>query len=744
MSKSDSRVLSLVSKPRVAKINLNNLLKELGVDAGQTRAPERPGVGEAAPDVGVTARFESPAPAVNDDSNASPPIDPSGTASALPAPTKATDPLASLMAGEPDARAPREPGAASFAAAAHLADEPEGPANSVDLPAAAPAPPPELPLAQPSDEAPTESAMVPADAPAIAQESSVQSEDDFDFRTVALRSGAITAKQLSLAETVVRQSPGERLIDALITQGVDEVPLLRALAQSQGLGFERIELSRGPDAFDGTMLQRLGTDYCKSNRLLPLRVEHERVVLGVARPDDVFTIDDAKQRLKARSLKLVVVPSADIVAALALLGDTEPQEVDVESMLTGIDEDDVQVERGKQDAVDLEKEAGESPVIRYVNYIIQTASKEGASDIHIEPREKSIAVRFRIDGVLFETMHPPGKMAAAIISRLKIMANLDISERRLPQDGRIRCQVSGRKLDLRMSTIPTTYGEKVVLRILDTRSISVGLDDLGFDENTLTIWKHQIDQPHGIILVTGPTGSGKTTTLYASLRSMDKVTQNVSTVEDPVEYHLDGITQTQTHEKIGMTFARALKALLRQDPDVIMIGEIRDQETAHTAVQAALTGHLVLSTLHTNDAPSSITRLVNIGIEPFLIGAAVNAALAQRLVRKICPHCKAPAQPTEEFKEFLVLHGLADSELFESVGCNRCRNIGYSGRVGIYELLTVDDHLRDIVARNPNVTEFRRMCCERGMVTLRQDGLSKAARGLTTVSEVLRVTESTI
>ncbi|MBN8646293.1 MAG: type II/IV secretion system protein, partial [Planctomycetes bacterium] len=290
----------------------------------------------------------------------------------------------------------------------------------------------------------------------------------------------------------------------------------------------------------------------------------------------------------------------------------------------------------------------------------------------------------------------------------------------------------------------TTYGEKTVMRILDTRSISVGLDELGFDENALTIWKHQIDQPHGIVLVTGPTGSGKTTTLYASLRHMDKVTQNISTVEDPVEYHLDGITQTQMHDKIGMTFARALKALLRQDPDVIMVGEIRDQETAHTAIQASLTGHLVLSTLHTNDAPSAITRLVNIGVEPFLIAAAVNATLAQRLVRKVCNNCKRPATMSDELAEMLELQGIDQSCVLEGAGCDKCRKTGHSGRLGIYELLVVDDHLRDVVARSPNVTEFRRMCVDRGMVTLRQDGFAKVKLGRTTVAEVLRVTENAI
>jgi type IV pilus assembly protein PilB len=335
-------------------------------------------------------------------------------------------------------------------------------------------------------------------------------------------------------------------------------------------------------------------------------------------------------------------------------------------------------------------------------------------------------------------------MAAAITSRLKIMGNLDISERRIPQDGRIRCTVQGRKLDLRMSTLPTAGGEKVVLRILDTRSINVELEDLGFHEDTLAIWKKAIEAPHGIVLVTGPTGSGKTTTLYSSLRQLDKNTMNVSTVEDPIEYHLEGITQTQTHEKIGMTFAMALRALLRQDPDVIMVGEIRDMETAHIAVQAALTGHLVLSTLHTNDAPSSITRLVNIGLEPFLVGAAVNAVLAQRLVRRLCTACKREEKPGEELADFLELQGLSGDLTWVSKGCDKCRHTGFSGRVGIYELLAVDDQLRDIIARNPNVAEFRRICLERGMVPLRGDGMRKVGAGLTTVQEILRVTEATV
>jgi len=397
-----------------------------------------------------------------------------------------------------------------------------------------------------------------------------------------------------------------------------------------------------------------------------------------------------------------------------------------------------------EDVPDLAKIGNESPVIRFVNYLIFDAIKQGASDIHIEPKEKELKIRYRIDGVLFESMNPPHSMQPAIVSRLKIMANLDISERRLPQDGRIRAMVNSRKVDLRLSTLPTANGEKCCLRILDNRSINVALEDLGFGENSLTIWKNQIDQPHGILLVTGPTGSGKTTTLYSSLRCMDGNKLNISTVEDPIEYHLGAANQVQVHDKIGMSFSAALRSLLRQDPDVVMLGEIRDAETARIAVQASLTGHLVLSTLHTNDAPGSITRLINIGVEPYLISAAVNAILAQRLVRKICQSCKEEFTPSEEMKEFLALQGFGDKPSFHGKGCDKCRKTGYTGRLGIYELLVMDDSLRDLVTRNPDVNQLRKLCRERGLVTLREDGFQKVMKGLTTVDEILRVTESAV
>ena len=559
-----------------------------------------------------------------------------------------------------------------------------------------------------------------------------------------LRDKGAPASRLDAVQQILIKAPTTPAAACLVEHGIDEVLVQETVAGIAGIPFERIDIDRGADgAVEGRLVQKLTPDYCKSSGVMPLRMEGTRPVVGVTQ-DNVFLVDDIKTRLGVSSVKIVLITASDLAAALKLLGhgqEQQPEEEDINELLRDVEESDVQVEQKKTDDSDLEAAAGQSPVIRIVNHIIHTAVKEGASDIHIEPAEKKIKVRYRIDGELVEILNPPASMAAAITSRLKIMANIDITERRLPQDGRIRCNVGGRRLDLRMSTLPCGYGEKTVMRILDSRSISVELNQLGFSDDQMTIWRKCIDAPHGINLVTGPTGSGKTTTLYASLRTLDKATMNICTVEDPIEYHLEGITQSQMHEKIGMTFALALRALLRQDPDVIMLGEIRDLETAHIAVQAALTGHLVLSTLHTNDAPSSITRLVNIGLEPFLVGAAVNAVLAQRLIRRLCTACKAMEEPSPEMVEYLELNGMSTESMWVAKGCDKCRRGGYAGRLGIYELLAVDDQLRDIIARNPNVAEFRRMCIERGMVTLRQDGMHKVSAGLTSVSEVLRATE---
>ncbi|MFA9476904.1 GspE/PulE family protein [Phycisphaerales bacterium AB-hyl4] len=562
-----------------------------------------------------------------------------------------------------------------------------------------------------------------------------------DMGQALLDAGVITPAQLTNIRAVAKKSPGRSLAEIAMDLGADEARVQAIIAGFAGMPFEEID----PATVDAIrQINKLGLEFCQANGVLPLRVAGARVVLGVTHPDNLLVIDEVRHKL-GQSVKPVVVTAGQIAAFIESRKEEESdEEVEVDDIIGDMAEDEVEVVETEEEDLDLEKMAGESPVIRLVNYLIFNAVKEGASDIHIEPQEKRLQVRYRIDGVLFDTMSPPHHMHAAIISRLKIMANLDISERRLPQDGRIRAVVHGRKLDLRLSTLPTAAGEKAVLRILDTRSIQVPLDELGMGEDALLMWKRQIDQPHGILLVTGPTGSGKTTTLYASLAQMDKRKLNISTVEDPVEYHLNGINQTQTHERIGMSFSAALRALLRQDPDVIMVGEIRDSETARIAIQASLTGHLVLSTLHTNDAPSSVTRLINIGVEPYLIGAAVNGAMAQRLVRKICTNCAKQVPPDDVTANHLAMHGIALDEVMQGEGCDKCRNTGYAGRLGLYELLLLDDTLRDRIAGNPNVTEFRRTCVERGMVTLREDGFRKVAAGQTTVEEVLRVTESTI
>ncbi|XAL99525.1 GspE/PulE family protein [Phycisphaeraceae bacterium D3-23] len=561
-----------------------------------------------------------------------------------------------------------------------------------------------------------------------------------DLGDLLLADKVITPEQLTSARNVASNSPGRRPADIYFEMDVDQVKMQQCVAKLAGMKFERVTYEQ----IDSTkQLEMLGDDYCLKHGVVPIRAKGSRLIVGLVHTDDLIVIDAVQAKL-GHTVKVVVVTPEDVAAVIEQHREQSSgtDEMAVNEIIAGIDEEDIELVETNDEELDLEKMAGESPVIRFVNYLIFTAVKEGASDIHIEPQEKKLQVRYRIDGVLFDAMNPPAHMKAAIVSRLKIMANLDISERRVPQDGRIRAMVHGRKLDLRMSTLPMVSGEKVVLRILDTRSIQVDLDDLGMSQDMLMMWKKQISQPHGIVLVTGPTGSGKTTTLYASLGQMDKQKQNVSTVEDPVEYHLNGINQTQTHESIGMSFAAALRALLRQDPDVVMVGEIRDGETAKTAIQASLTGHLVLSTLHTNDAPSAVTRLINIGVEPYLIGSALNAVVAQRLVRKICEHCKTMAPPDDMIAEHLALQGIAIDQLAHGVGCDKCRNTGYAGRVGLYETLILNDTMRDRIAGSPNVTEFRRMCVEAGMVTLRQDGFAKVGQGLTTVDEILRVTES--
>ena len=557
---------------------------------------------------------------------------------------------------------------------------------------------------------------------------------------ILLEQGFITQDQLDTAMVHQRENPRLSLLEALVqNQAIDEMQALQTVAEYFKLPFARISA----EEIDETVVDLLPMDYIKQKHVLPIRMDDQTVTIGISDPAYIFLIDDLKRRLN-RPLNLTVTPGQDIIAAVEEIADQTSSTQQVDEIIQNISEDAVEVVNDdEEDVADMERIAGESPVIRYVNFLISAAVKDDASDIHIEPGDKCMRVRFRVDGVLFDQQAPPGSMHAAIISRLKIMSNLDIAERRLPQDGRIRATVHGRTIDLRVSLLPVQHGEKCVIRILDNRSITVGLEKLGLAEHTLASFRNQVVQPHGIVLVTGPTGSGKTTTLYSAMQVMDGDKLNISTVEDPVEYELGFTNQVGVHDKIGMTFAAALRSLLRQDPDVIMIGEIRDEETARIAIQASLTGHLVLSTLHTNDAPSSITRIINIGIEPYLISAAVNAVLAQRLVRRICENCKQEVtDPPDHIKAYMHKFEANIEHLYQGAGCEKCRQTGYKGRLGIYELLELDNEMRDVISRNPSLTELRRATIASGMRDLRSDGLDKIAQGQTTIDELMRVTET--
>jgi type IV pilus assembly protein PilB len=511
--------------------------------------------------------------------------------------------------------------------------------------------------------------------------------------------------------------------------------VLEAKAKLTGLEFRRIT----PQEVDKTAFQKLETEFIKRSNIVPIGIEDDTLVVATSEPANIFALEDVKRQAKMET-RVLVCPAEDIAAICESFQQEQATETNLDDIINDMTEVEV-VQDQEEDSGDLERMAGQSPVIKFVNCLISNAVREGASDIHIEPKETQTRIRYRIDGVLFQTMQAPIKMHPAIVSRIKIMANLDISERRLPQDGKVSAIVGGRAIDLRISTLPTNRGEKTVIRVLDSKSIVRGLEYVGMEPDVCKIFKEQVEMPHGILLVTGPTGSGKSTTLYSALGEMDGDKMNISTVEDPVEYELDFCNQVQVNEKAGMTFAAALRSLLRQDPDIIMIGEIRDNETARIAVQAALTGHLVLSTLHTNDAATSITRLVNIGIDPYLIAASLNAAAAQRLVRRICPKCKEVYQAPEQMLKYVQRAGIKPEELMHGKGCDACRGSGYSGRVGIFELLVIDDRFRDMINQDSSVNNMRRAFRTSGHDTLFDDGIKKIRAGVTTLEEVLRVTE---
>jgi type IV pilus assembly protein PilB len=464
--------------------------------------------------------------------------------------------------------------------------------------------------------------------------------------------------------------------------------------------------------------------------------------MAMADPTNVFAVDDIKF-MTGMNIKLMIATESSVRRAIDRYYDSSES---LQTVMASMEDAGMEVMDDQEDlhpnVGELKQAVEEAPVVKLVNLVLAEAIKRGASDIHIEPYERVFRIRFRIDGVLYEVMSPPLSMKNAIISRLKIMADLDISERRLPQDGRMKVKFKGKEVDFRVSTLPTLFGEKVVMRLQDKSNLTLDMSKLGFEPQALTAFEEAIQAPYGMILVTGPTGSGKTTTLYSALDHLNQLETNIMTAEDPVEFNIRGINQVQIREGIGLTFAAALRAFLRQDPDVIMVGEIRDYETAEIGVKAALTGHLVLSTLHTNDAPSAVTRLLNMGIEPFLVASSVLLILAQRLLRRICSQCRGPvAVPSIA----LVDVGLSEEEAatltcFKGSGCETCSGTGYKGRIAIYEVLLLSPEIRDLILSGASAVEIKRTAIQQGMRTLRMSGLSKLKEGITTVQEVVRVT----
>ncbi len=543
-----------------------------------------------------------------------------------------------------------------------------------------------------------------------------------------LTSADVVAQALARAGTT-----GERLGEALVALGaVTREDVLRALAKQQNLPFlSRDEL---PSALP--VVKNLSPKYLRQYAVCPVSVENGQLTVATADPLNPVVVDDLRQST-GLVVKLVVSSPEAIGEAIDRTydGAATPLQRIVEGM------EDEGGAGGDEDVNHLRDLAFEAPVVRLVNLLIENAIGAEASDIHIEPFEDTLRIRYRVDGILFDQEAPPRRLQAAVTSRVKLMAEMNIAERRLPQDGRIRVTLRGRRVDIRVSTIPTVHGESIVMRLLDRASVFLPLEKLGFPADTLRRFEALIKRPHGILLVTGPTGSGKTTTLYGALDKINSPDLKIITVEDPVEYQLKGVNQIPVKPKIGLTFATGLRHIVRQDPDVILIGEIRDLETAEIAIQAALTGHLVFSTLHTNDAPGAITRLQDMGVEPYLVASVLEGVLAQRLVRRVCQACRAPDAPNAADLEALGIEGAAGTKLWRGRGCDECRGTGYRGRTGIYELFPITEDARSLILRRAPSRDIRRQAIEDGMVTLRHDGWRKACEGVTTVEEILRVTQ---
>jgi general secretion pathway protein E len=558
---------------------------------------------------------------------------------------------------------------------------------------------------------------------------------------ILMRHFSLTQEKLDEALEVQREKGG-RLGEVLVgLKVVPEDAVVRAL--SMQLDIDCVD-NISVDDVKPELIAKVPINFAKQAKMLPLRIEGDIVMVVVADPLDTAVLDHARVLLGAEVTPQIAKAST-IIDAINSVYDRNLNEA--EQVVGEMEAQDLEAaEQTLEEAQDLLDTGDEAPIIRLVNSLLFRAAKERASDIHIEPMERELAVRFRVDGVLQNIIKPPKRYQNSIISRVKIMAQLNIAEKRLPQDGRIKIKLAGRDIDIRVSTVPTVHGEGIVMRLLDKSGTLLDLAEIGMNERILHGVDEAIHRSHGIVLVTGPTGSGKTTTLYGALSKINTVDVKILTVEDPVEYQLKGINQMPINPKIGLTFASGLRSFLRQDPDIIMVGEIRDKETAEIAIQASLTGHLVLSTVHTNDSAGAVTRLVEMGIEPFLVASSLTAVLAQRLVRRICFDCRKPYRPSDEEisklgidrEQFAKLGG---DMAYQAVGCPACNKNGYRGRMGIYELLTMDEDIRQLVLKNVDSGTMKKKAMDKGMLTLLDDGAKKVAEGLTTIAEVLSVTQ---
>jgi len=547
---------------------------------------------------------------------------------------------------------------------------------------------------------------------------------------ILLTEGLVTEDQLMTA-LVEQKIRGQSLGRTLVDNGVlSESQLVRALASQVGMDFIDLDDFR----VDRLAVAKVPGSLCRRYTVLPIAIEAGVLVMATANPGNVVAVDDVRT-MSGMPVRAVVATQDNLTRAIDRFCRSDDEMEDLSSAFEEVTAADVDPARG--DYVDAD-----APIVRFVNLLVAQAITDRASDIHIEPAEKDVRIRYRIDGVLHETQRAPKQVQGGVISRIKIMSDIDIAERRKPQDGRMSVVQNGRKIDLRVATLPTVWGEKIVMRILDNTTASLDLRDLSFLEDNYQTYRESYTKPYGMILVTGPTGSGKSTTLYATLNAVSRPEINVITVEDPVEYRLAGINQVQVNPKAGLTFAGALRSILRSDPDVVLVGEIRDHETAQIAIEAALTGHLVLSTLHTNDAPSAITRLIEMGIEPFLVGSALDAVVAQRLARKLCDRCKEPYEPTEVeliSARFPWVPGEEIPKLYRPVGCPTCSKTGYRGRIALHEVMRVTEAIERHAVAHSSSSDISRTAHEEGMVPLREDGWRKVTLGQTSLEEILRV-----